>query len=134
MFLKSRTFLNITLVWALISVATAGCLYWFSSAYDLFAAHPFYGTGIVCVLLFLLGLGVFLRTRRISANELLHVLREARSATERLEIASKATVRLFANMSNELREPLGGVLGALELACETKLTEEQKRYCAQLAE
>lgn len=132
MFLKSRTFLRIMLVWAFISVATGYCIYLLSASYDLFAARPLYVTLILCALLFLLGCGILLRIRRISTAELLQVLREARSATERLEFTSKAKIRLFANMSNELREPLNGILGALELAFDTKLTEEQKRYLGQV--
>jgi CheY-like chemotaxis protein/HPt (histidine-containing phosphotransfer) domain-containing protein len=127
------TYVRIVLVWAFISVTTGCCLYWFSASYDLFATHPLYVTLILCALLFLLGLGVLLRIRSISMNELLHVLRKARSATERLEFTSKAKIRLFANMSNELREPLSGVLGALELAYDTKLTEEQKCYLGQVS-
>jgi signal transduction histidine kinase/ActR/RegA family two-component response regulator len=49
-----------------------------------------------------------------------------REAQARAEQASQAKGRFLANMSHEIRTPLNGVLGALQLLCETGLNEDQR--------
>jgi len=62
-----------------------------------------------------------MRMRTLAARELLQVLRDVRSHSKRLELTSS----LFANISQELRDPMNGNLGGLDLAFDTTLNTEQ---------
>src|ERR1700693_4508842 len=54
--------------------------------------------------------------------------RELLEAKEAADVANLLKGQFLANMSRELRTPMNGVLGTLELALATKLTVEQKEY------
>ncbi len=53
---------------------------------------------------------------------------EARTAVRKAEQEGKLRSQLFANMSHDLRTPMAGILGLVDLMRATKLTEEQSGY------
>jgi len=59
--------------------------------------------------------------RKIIENEIL-------KAKEEAEIANKAKSQFLANTSREIRNPLNGVIGFIDLLKETKLSSERKDY------
>lgn len=52
----------------------------------------------------------------------------ARAAAQRAELETQKRAALFANMSHDLRTPMAGILGLVELMRATELTEEQRGY------
>lgn len=51
-----------------------------------------------------------------------------KAAKERAEDASRAKAQFLAAVSHEMRTPLTGILGALDLIASTDLSEQQRRY------
>ena len=53
---------------------------------------------------------------------------DARKAMRKVEREAQTRAELFANMSHDLRTPMAGILGLVDLMRATKLTEEQAGY------
>jgi two-component system sensor histidine kinase/response regulator len=67
--------------------------------------------------------------RLVEANDKLkEAVRENAEAREAAEAANRAKSDFLARMSHEVRTPMNGVIGMLELLARTSLTGEQKHY------
>lgn len=53
---------------------------------------------------------------------------EINKARHEADLANNAKSQFISNMSHEIRNPLNGIIGFLELLSETRLTSEQKKY------
>jgi PAS domain S-box-containing protein len=65
---------------------------------------------------------------RIDITPLKRIEEELRSAKEAAEAASRAKSDFLAHVSHEVRTPLNAILGMNELALDTHLTEQQRKY------
>ena len=69
------------------------------------------------------------QARLVEANKQLQVaVRENADAREAAEAANRAKSDFLARMSHEVRTPMNGVIGMLELLARTPLTRDQKHY------
>ncbi len=65
---------------------------------------------------------------RIDISQLKRIEEELRSAKEAAEAASRAKSDFLAHVSHEVRTPLNAILGMIELALDTPLTDQQRKY------
>jgi two-component system sensor histidine kinase RpfC len=75
-----------------------------------------------------LGIGLLLGLLFIPAVFVGIMISKVTRAMERAEEANRAKSRFVANMSHEMRTPLNGILGTVELLTDTRMDPEQQEY------
>ncbi|MBF8258772.1 MAG: histidine kinase [Actinobacteria bacterium] len=75
-----------------------------------------------------LGVGLLLGMLAIPAMFVGVMIGKVTKAMEKSEIANRAKSRFVANMSHEMRTPLNGILGTVELFAGTRMDPEQQEY------
>jgi len=75
-----------------------------------------------------LGVGLLIGLLAIPAMFVGVMISKVTKAMEKAEVANRAKSRFVANMSHEMRTPLNGILGTVELFAGTRMDEEQQEY------
>jgi len=75
-----------------------------------------------------LGWGLLFGFTAIPALHISTVVKKIRDAMEKAEIANRTKSRFVANMSHEMRTPLNGILGTVDLLASTQVDPEQKEF------
>ncbi|HZW37341.1 MAG: ATP-binding protein, partial [Deltaproteobacteria bacterium] len=75
-----------------------------------------------------LGIGLLLGLLFVPAMFVGVMISKVTRAMERAEEANRAKSRFVANMSHEMRTPLNGILGTMELLTDTRMDPDQQEY------
>ena len=74
------------------------------------------------------GVSIIVEDERVGALAIYHDITELDQDRREAEEANRAKSEFLANISHELRTPMNGVMGMLELALDTSFTSEQRDY------